>query len=46
MSLKINISETADATIFDMSGRVSLGDAQSVSCGPLSGWPTIHPKLQ
>ena len=27
MSLKINIRETADATILDISGRVSLGDA-------------------
>ena len=27
MSLKINIRETADAAILDMSGRVSLGDA-------------------
>jgi len=27
MSLKINIRETADAVILDMSGRVSLGDA-------------------
>ena len=27
MSLKINIRETADATILDMSGRVSIGDA-------------------
>src|ERR1022692_2836325 len=27
MSLKINIRETADATVLDMSGRVSLGDA-------------------
>ena len=27
MSLKINIRETADATILDMSGRISLGDA-------------------
>ena len=26
MSLKINIRETADAAILDMSGRVSLGD--------------------
>src|ERR1035441_5382454 len=26
MSLKINIRETADATILDISGRVSLGD--------------------
>jgi anti-sigma B factor antagonist len=26
MSLKINIRETADAVILDMSGRVSLGD--------------------
>jgi anti-sigma B factor antagonist len=27
MSLKINIRETADATILDMSGRLSLGEA-------------------
>lgn len=27
MSLKINIRETADAAILDMSGRVTLGDA-------------------
>ncbi len=27
MSLKINIRETADAVILDMSGRVSLGEA-------------------
>lgn len=27
MSLKINIRETANAAILDMSGRVSLGDA-------------------
>jgi anti-sigma B factor antagonist len=27
MSLRINIRETADAVILDMSGRVSLGDA-------------------
>ena len=27
MSLKINIRETADAAILDMSGRLSLGDA-------------------
>ena len=27
MSLKINIRETADATILDMSGRITLGDA-------------------
>jgi anti-sigma B factor antagonist len=27
MSLKINIRETADATILDMSGRVDLGEA-------------------
>jgi len=27
MSLKINIRETADATILDVSGRVCLGDA-------------------
>ena len=27
MSLKINIRETADAAILDMSGRVSLGEA-------------------
>jgi anti-sigma B factor antagonist len=27
MSLKINIRATADATILDMSGRVSIGDA-------------------
>ena len=27
MSLKINIRENADATILDMSGRISLGDA-------------------
>ena len=27
MSLKINIRETADATILDISGRVSRGDA-------------------
>jgi anti-sigma B factor antagonist len=27
MSLKINIRETADAVILDMSGRLSLGDA-------------------
>jgi anti-sigma B factor antagonist len=27
MSLKINIRETADATILDMSGRVNLGEA-------------------
>ena len=27
MSLKINIRETADAAILDMSGRISLGDA-------------------
>ena len=27
MSLKINIRETADATILDMSGSISLGDA-------------------
>ena len=26
MSLKINIRETADAAILDMSGRISLGD--------------------
>jgi len=29
MSLKINIRETADATILDMSGRISLGDAMA-----------------
>jgi anti-sigma B factor antagonist len=27
MSLKINIRETADAAILDLSGRISLGDA-------------------
>jgi anti-sigma B factor antagonist len=27
MSLKINIREAADATILDMSGRITLGDA-------------------
>jgi anti-sigma B factor antagonist len=27
MSLKINVRETADATILDMSGRISLGEA-------------------
>jgi anti-sigma B factor antagonist len=27
MSLKINIRETADATVLDMSGRTTLGDA-------------------
>jgi anti-sigma B factor antagonist len=27
MSLKINIRETADAVILDISGRISLGDA-------------------
>ena len=27
MSLKINIRETADATILDMSGRISIGEA-------------------
>src|SRR5258708_5603983 len=27
MSLKINIRETADAAILDMSGRITLGDA-------------------
>jgi anti-sigma B factor antagonist len=27
MSLRINVRETTDATILDMSGRISLGDA-------------------
>jgi hypothetical protein len=32
MSLTINVRETADATILDMSGRIGLGEALVKGC--------------